>query len=105
MSRTTRVETVLTNQDELLYAITSGEYSDYKLHGLFVGPSGVDLVGLAEEWLASHPGPDYNYALCDDAFENFVVERTSLRALSYTQLHLYDSGRWGATCQTIREPK
>lgn len=63
----------------MIVVLSSGEYSEYEIHGLFQAPEGFSLAWAREQYVQAHKaypgGRAHGY---DEQFRNFLVNRLGL---------------------------
>jgi len=73
-----------------LLTITTGEYSDYTVHGVFRAIKDLDVDALKAEWLLVHPNQAENYKFSAVAFLAHIANL--LEPVECFEWHLADYG-------------
>lgn len=73
-----------------LLIVSTGEYSDYSVDGVFRAKSDIDPEALRSEWLALHPEQTVRYCFRDEQFLAWVAGKGLLEPIDCTEWHLGD---------------
>ena len=76
-----------------LLTVSTGEYSDYGVWGVFRALKDIDAQALRAQWLADHPDQAARYAFDDRAFFAWVCVQGIVEAVPSAEWHLGDYGR------------
>jgi hypothetical protein len=71
-----------------LLTISTGEYSDYNVAGVFRALADIDANALQDEWKEQHPGEGDKFD--DDAFLAWIAGRKLLEPVPSFEWHLTD---------------
>lgn len=71
-----------------LLTVTTGEYSDYQVQGVFRALQRIDAEALLEEWCSAHPKQREAYEFDDVAFLAFVARKGLLEPVYSFEWHL-----------------
>ena len=77
--------------DELVI-VSSGDYSDYGLHGVFKVTQTINLEKELADYLATNPEEAKRYGFTERKFLNELTKSGALDQLHYTELFLGDYG-------------
>lgn len=77
----------------VLFTVTTGEYSDYGVSGVFRALAPIDASALREEWLAEHPEQREDYRFREGAFLGWVARKGFLEPVDCFEWHLCDYSR------------
>lgn len=72
--------------------VTTGEYSDYDVQGVFRALQDIDAEALREEWLGEYPGQQQDYHFRTDIFLGWVVRKGIIDLVPSYEWHLDSYG-------------
>ena len=78
-----------------MLTVTTGEYSDYSVHGVFEAVNDIDTEALKECWLSEHPEQREEHRFQDGLFLGWVFRQGCLRPISTIEWHLGSYGTAG----------
>lgn len=73
-----------------LLTVSTGEYSDYSVHGVFRAVKDIDASQLLDEWIAAHPEEEESYCFEYGNFLADVVRQGLLEPIESWEWHLAD---------------
>ena len=76
-----------------LLTVSTGEYSDYSVWGVFRALKDIDAQALREQWLADHPEQTAPYQFNEYKFFAWVASQGVVEAVPSAVWHLGDYGR------------
>lgn len=71
-----------------LFTITSGEYSDYHVRGVFRAIVDIDADALRRDWVAAHPDQNDDYHFREDQFLGWIARMGLLECVDAYEWHL-----------------
>lgn len=75
-----------------LFTVTTGEYSDYSIHGVFRAIEEIDADALRAAFLTENPDQDEEYSFECDRFLVWLVRKNLLESIDSFEWHLHDYG-------------
>ncbi len=76
-----------------IFTVTTGEYNDYSVQGVFRAKVDIDAEALRDEWLIMHPDQRRDYRFKAFDFMGWVARRDLIEALDCFEWHLTDYAR------------
>ena len=76
-----------------LFTVSTGEYSDYDVKGVFRAVADIDPNALRDEWIAAHMDQADDYCFDYSAFMGDAVRRGLLEAVPCFEWHQCDYSR------------
>jgi hypothetical protein len=70
-----------------LFTVSTGEYSDYTIAGVFETLTEIDTKKLRDEWLESHPEQRERYKFNDEGFLSDILSRGLIAQLECYEWH------------------
>jgi len=74
------------------FTISTGEYSDYSVHGVFVAREQIDTKALKAEWLVDHPQQNEDYSFNDHQFIAWLAAKGLMEAIDSWEWHISEYG-------------
>ncbi|MDA8251089.1 MAG: hypothetical protein M0Z28_18225 [Rhodospirillales bacterium] len=71
-----------------LFTISTGEYSDYTVGGVFRAKAEIDPEALRAEWLMAHPDQAQSYRFQDYKFLGWIASKGLLEPIDCIEWHL-----------------
>jgi hypothetical protein len=84
-----------------LFTITTGDYSDYSIHGVFRALREINADALQETWLTNHPEQRVHYNFREDEFLAWIAREGYMEAVNCFEWHLCDYSSVGE--MTVRK--
>jgi hypothetical protein len=78
-----------------LFIVSTGEYSDYSVSGLFRAKAELKPDDLLEEYLTQHPEERDGYNADFDRFVAWLTGRGLIEGVEHAEWHLGSYGNWG----------
>src|SRR5512139_289415 len=75
-----------------LFTITTGEYSDYTVHGVFRALKEIDMDALRKQWLRNHPEQKEMHTFDEHQFLAAMTRRGLFKPVKSWNWHLGDYG-------------
>lgn len=75
-----------------LFTVTEGEYSDYRIEGVFRATADIDADALLAEWLAAHPEQREPYEFKAGDFLAWVFRKGLFEPVASHEWYLGDYG-------------
>ena len=91
MTEFTKIETIIPAGAYL--TVSTGEYSDYSVSGVFRALKNIDADALRAQWLKDHPDNIEHYRFDEDAFLAWVAKEGFLEPVPSFEWHLCDYSR------------
>jgi len=76
-----------------LFTVTSGEYSDYSVRGVFRALAAINADALRSEYLAERPEQAVEYCFREDQFLGWVARKGLIEAVDCFEWHLCNYSR------------